>query len=119
VWDAHEDITLKGGVSTGYKTPSLSQLHDGISGVTGQGLITTVGNPDLKPEESINTELGAYYENYTGFSANITFFHNRFKNKISSETIDDTTSTYTNVGKAITQGLNWLQPSLCGPKTGR
>jgi outer membrane receptor for ferrienterochelin and colicins len=78
-----------------------------------------VGNPDLKPEESINTELGAYYENYTGFSANITFFHNRFKNKISSETIDDTTSTYTNVGKAITQGLNWLQPSLCGPKTGR
>lgn len=105
VWDAHEDITLKGGVSTGYKTPSLSQLHDGISGVTGQGLITTVGNPDLKPEESINTELGAYYENYTGFSANITFFHNRFKNKISSETIDDTTSTYTNVGKAITQGI--------------
>ncbi|TLV10685.1 TonB-dependent receptor [Klebsiella indica] len=105
VWDALDEITVKGGVSTGYKTPSLAQQHNGISGVTGQGTINTIGNPNLKPEESVNTELGVYYENHSGFSANATLFHNRFKNKISSETIDSSTSTYTNVGKSITQGL--------------
>lgn len=107
VWSVMDDWTIKGGVSTGYKTPSLAQLHNGISGVTGQGTITTIGNPDLDPEESVNTELGAYYENYTGFGANVTLFHNRFKNKISSESIDSTTSSYVNVGKAITQGVEF------------
>lgn len=102
VWDAHDDITVKEGVSTGYKTPSLAQLNDGISGVTGQGTITTIGNPKLKPEESVNTELGIYYENQSGFGANATLFHNRFKNKINSETIDSVTSTYTNIGRATT-----------------
>ncbi|MCW2480815.1 TonB-dependent receptor [Candidatus Symbiopectobacterium sp. NZEC135] len=105
VWDAHDDITVKGGVSTGYKTPSLAQLHDGISGVSGQGAISTIGNPKLKPEESVNTELGIYYENQSGFGANATLFHNRFKNKINSEVIDSVTSTYTNIGRATTQGI--------------
>ena len=54
VWDVSDAWTLKGGVTTGYKAPSLSQLHNGISGVTAQGTVNTVGNPDLKPEESIS-----------------------------------------------------------------
>lgn len=74
-------------------------------GVTGQRTITTIGNPKLKPEESVNTELGIYYENQSGFGANATLFHNRFKNKINSETIDSVTSTYTNIGRATTQGI--------------
>lgn len=102
VWDAQDNWTVKGGVSTGYKTPTLAQLHNGISGVTGQGTITTIGNPKLEPESSVNTEVGVYYENETGFGANVTLFHNRFRNKINSVSIDNTTSTYTNVGKAIT-----------------
>lgn len=36
VWDVSDARTLKGGVTTGYKAPSLSQLHNGISGVTAQ-----------------------------------------------------------------------------------
>ncbi|MCL2895380.1 TonB-dependent receptor [Brenneria tiliae] len=105
VWNASDDWTVKGGVSTGYKTPSLAQLHNGVSGVTGQGTINTIGNPDLDPEKSVNTEVGVYYENYTGFGANVTLFHNRYRNKIATVSIDSTTSTYTNTGKAITQGL--------------
>lgn len=105
VWEADNNWTLKGGVSTGYKAPTLGQLHNGISGVTGQGTITTIGNPNLKPEKSVNTELGIYYQNETGFKANATVFHNRFKNKITSEDIDSTTSTYKNVGKAVTKGV--------------
>ncbi|MDX5626471.1 MULTISPECIES: TonB-dependent receptor [unclassified Brenneria] len=105
VWNASDDWTVKGGVSTGYKTPSLAQLHNGVSGVTSQGTVTTIGNPDLEPEESTNTELGVYYENDSGFGANATLFHNRYRNMISSQEIDDFSSTYTNIGKAVTQGL--------------
>ncbi|WP_409306966.1 TonB-dependent receptor [Pectobacterium sp. B1J-3] len=105
VWNVMDELTVKGGVSTGYKTPSLAQLHNGISGVSGQGTVTTIGNPDLKPEESVNTELGVYYEHYSGFGANATVFQNRYRNKISSLTVDDFSSTHTNVGKASTEGV--------------
>ncbi|GBO49411.1 TonB-dependent receptor domain-containing protein [Pectobacterium versatile] len=107
VWNALDDLTIKGGVSTGYKTPSLAQLHNGVSGVTSQGTETVIGNPNLKPEESTNTELGVYYENYTGFAANATLFNNHFRNKIDSYDVSTTPaiSSYRNIGKAVTQGV--------------
>ncbi|MGQ5289580.1 TonB-dependent receptor [Pectobacterium actinidiae] len=105
VWNALDELTIKGGISTGYKTPKLSQLHNGISGVSRQGQSNTIGNPSLKPEKSVNTELGAYYEHFSGFSANATLFHNHFSNKIDSYDIDSNTIGFRNVGKADTQGL--------------
>ena len=107
VWNAFDDWTLKGGVSTGYKTPSLSQLHNGVSGVAGNGLVSTVGNPDLKPETSVNYETGIYYENAAEVKANITGFINHYRNAIDSVTIDDSTYSYRNVGKATTQGIEF------------
>lgn len=107
VWNAFDDWTVKGGVSTGYKTPSLSQLHNGVSGVAGNGLVSTVGNPNLKPETSVNYETGIYYENAADVKANITGFMNNYRNAIESETIDDATYSYRNVGKAITQGIEF------------
>ena len=107
VWDVSDEWTLKGGVTTGYKAPSLSQLHNGISGVTAQGTVNTVGNPDLKPEESISYETGLYYENDTGLNANITGFYTEYKNKIVSYSIDDNTNSYTNSGKARTDGVEF------------
>lgn len=98
VWDVSEEWTLKGGVTTGYKAPSLSQLHNGISGVTAQGTVNTVGNPDLKPEESTSYETGLYYENDAGLNANVTGFYTEYKNKIVSYSIDDNTNSYTNSG---------------------
>ncbi|MCP1327759.1 TonB-dependent receptor, partial [Halomonas sp. 707D4] len=32
VWNTTDEWTLKGGISQGYKTPTLNQLHDGING---------------------------------------------------------------------------------------
>ncbi|WP_254276854.1 TonB-dependent receptor [Halomonas sp. 3H] len=84
VWSASDDWTLKGGVSRGYRTPTLNDLHDGINGVTGQGTILTIGNPDLKPETSTSSELGAQYDNGGGFMASATLFHNRFDDKIAA-----------------------------------
>ncbi len=107
VWNALDDWTVKGGVSTGYKAPSLAQLHNGVSGVAGNGLISTLGNPNLKPESSVNYETGIYYENADNVKANVTGFISNFRNAISSETIDDSTNSYRNVGKAINQGIEF------------
>src|SRR5690606_11422383 len=39
------------------------------------------GNPDLKPEESTNYELGVGYDR-AGWRFNVTYFHTDFENKI-------------------------------------
>ena len=128
VWNTTDQWTLKGGVSRGYKTPTLNQLHDGISGVTRQGTTLTIGTPDLDPEITTNTEFGAYYDNLNNFSANITLFHNQFKDKIDDGTpipncfatgnlnqpgctsfgsgfTQESFAQSTNIGKAVTRGV--------------
>ncbi len=75
--------TLKGGVSTGYKTPKTTDLYDGITGFGGQGTSPFVGNPDLEPETSVNSEIAIYWNSPTqGHSFNLTVFRNDFKDKI-------------------------------------
>ncbi|WP_027589568.1 TonB-dependent receptor [Pseudomonas sp. RL] len=115
VWNTTENWTLKGGVSRGYKTPDLNDLHDGINGVGGQGSTISIGNPDLKPEVSTSTEFGVYYDNLVGFNANATLFHNQFDDKIASgspvadplcaSNTDGTCTPKINVDEAVTQGL--------------
>ncbi|MDX9875016.1 MAG: TonB-dependent receptor, partial [Spongiibacteraceae bacterium] len=128
VWNATQHWTFKGGVSRGYKTPTLNQLHDGINGVTGQGSTITIGSPDLDPEVTTNTEFGIYYDNLDNFSANATVFHNKFKDKIDtgpalpncfytadpnrpgcvsfgSGFVQESFAQEINIGKAETQGL--------------
>lgn len=82
VYNFAKDFTLKGGVGTGYKTPKTSDLYPGIVGFGGQGTSPFVGNPDLKPETSINSEIAFYYDNAKYGNFNITFFQNEFKDKI-------------------------------------
>ena len=115
VWSTTPSWTFKGGVSKGYKTPEISDLHDGINGVTGQGQIITIGTPDLEPEKSTNYEVGAYYDNRNGFKANATVFYTQFKDKIddgTSVTIsgnpnipDGTYDQLANIGEAETRGV--------------
>ncbi|CAM3924867.1 TonB-dependent receptor [Vreelandella rituensis] len=115
VWNTTEQWTLKGGVSRGYKTPSLNGLHDGINGVTGQGTILTIGNPDLQPETSTSSEFGMHYDNQAGFMASATLFHNRFDDKIAGGNDivvendplmpDGTYSQEVNIDEAVTRGV--------------
>ena len=86
VWSASPQWTFKGGVSKGYKTPRVEQLTPGINGFGGQGTIPLVGSPSLQPETSVTTELGAYFDNGAGWTANATVFNNDFKDKITSGT---------------------------------
>ncbi|MCK9532963.1 MAG: TonB-dependent receptor [Gammaproteobacteria bacterium] len=84
VWNASDNWVLKGGVSRGYKAPRLDQLADGIVGFGGQGKVPLFGNPDLEPEKSTSTEIGAIFDNQRGFMAGVTAFYNEFSDKIAS-----------------------------------
>ena len=115
VWNTTDNWTLKGGISRGYKTPELNQLHDGINGITGQGTVITIGNPDLQPETSTSTELAAHYDNLAGFTAGITLFYNQFEDKLAdgpdiavsghSSIPDGIYAQTVNIDEAITQGV--------------
>ncbi|RAX55998.1 TonB-dependent receptor [Helicobacter sp. 10-6591] len=111
-------LTLKGGVSTGYKSPALSQLVDGVANLTRQGTVPIYGDPNLKPESSTNYELSAISENDV-FSFALTGFYSLFVNKITSTQRTSNGSQigrhtcnaemgctmYVNVGQAVSYGL--------------
>ncbi|MBR2515603.1 MAG: TonB-dependent receptor [Halomonas sp.] len=82
VWNTTDQWTLKGGISQGYKTPTLNQLQDGVNGFTAQGATVTIGSPTLEPEKSTNYEIGAIYDNLANFSAGATVFFTQFSDRI-------------------------------------
>lgn len=95
VYDLSSSLVLKGGVSTGYKTPKTTDLYDGITGFGGQGTSPWAGNPDLEPETSVNSEIALYWNSADGnHNANITLFQNDFDDKIErSEVSESCTET--------------------------
>jgi outer membrane receptor for ferrienterochelin and colicins len=117
VYNLSSNWTLKGGVGTGYKTPKTTDLFDGITGFGGQGTSPWVGNPDLQPEKSVNSEIALYYTHEAGHNFNLTFFKNDFKDKIESVTVTQNQlppewagiktsfSQKQNVGDATIQGV--------------
>jgi outer membrane receptor for ferrienterochelin and colicins len=83
VYNVDSDWVLKGGVSTGYKTPKTTDLYDGITGFGGQGTSPWAGNPDLDPETSVNSEIALYWTSPDGaHNFNVTAFQNDFDDKI-------------------------------------
>lgn len=90
VYKANDNWTIKGGVAGGYKVPTLMQTQNGIvriSGGRGFADIDIYGNPNLKPERSLNKELGVYFSDKHGVHANVTYFNTDYKDKI--DTVED------------------------------
>ncbi|MFC6052881.1 outer membrane siderophore receptor [Acinetobacter sp. Ac_877] len=84
VWTLNDEWIVKGGVSTGYKTPALRATVPGWGQATGGGNSNgvIVGNPNLKPEKSVNYEISANWDNNDNLNAGITVFNSEFKDKI-------------------------------------
>lgn len=85
VYSLNDQWTIKGGVSTGFKTPKTTQLYDGIVGFGGQGTSPMFGNPNLQPETSVSAEIAVYWEHPAGHDFNVTAFDNTFEDKIASQ----------------------------------
>lgn len=82
VWNINDALTLKGGVSRGFKTPRVEQIAEGIIGFGSQGRVPQIGSPGLTPETSTSYEAGLYYNGQGLFSGNVTLFNNDFNDKI-------------------------------------
>lgn len=112
VWHMAERWTLKGGVSTGFRAPSMRQtLPDW--GATSRGG-NMYGNPNLKPEKSLSKEIGVHYTGDNGMRGGLTIFDNEFTDKITRvpcpscgpvNSFGRSATTYTNVDDAITRGV--------------
>lgn len=93
-WTINENWALKGGVSAGYKKPDLRQNNEGFTSVYGRYPYSeiSIGNDDLKPEQSVNTEMGVYWQQ-DALALDATLFYTKFKDKISDKTICTQTAT--------------------------
>ncbi len=112
VYNLDSRWTVKGGVSTGFRAPSLRQtLGDWGQSSRGGNIY---GNPDLKPEKSLSKEIGVLYNNGAGLSAGLTIFDNDFKDKITRiacvecgpvNASGNTPTTNINIDDAVTRGI--------------
>lgn len=119
-WTIDESWALKGGVSAGYKKPDLRQNNEGFTSVYGAYPYSEIGigNDDLKPEESVNTELGLYWQQ-DALALDATIFYTKFKDKISDRVIctasDTRTCTYNGyVADSVFQYANVSDAEIYG-----
>src|SRR3546814_19787481 len=69
VWHMADNWTLKGGVSTGFRAPSMRQTIPDW-GATSRGG-NMYGNPDLKPEKTLTEEIALIYSADNGLIAGL------------------------------------------------
>ena len=94
VYHPHADWTVRGGVSKGFRAPSLKEGSAGAATESGgrgcgslkplgyvRGSCWMAGNPDLTPETSTNKEIGVSF-NHDDWELGLTYFHTDFTDKI-------------------------------------
>ena len=115
-----ENWLVKGGVARAYKAPNLYQTNPNFILYTrGQGCPLNapnsvrcyyMGNGNLKPETSINKEIGLEF-NKNGWQASATYFHNAYRNKI---VIGDQLIATSNIGNWLLQWENTPKATISG-----
>ena len=95
VWHATERLDLRANVARGFRAPNISELAS--NGEHEGSLRYEVGNKNLKPEFSLQFDLGAEFTN-SWIDAQVSLFANRIDNYIfihrTGEVIDDELMTY-------------------------
>lgn len=116
-----DELTLKGGIARAYKTPNLYQSNPNYllysmgfgcnAAEANAGGCYLIGNPDLKPETSINKEIGLALDKGT-WRTSATYFRNDYKNKIVSSNTAEfrlangrRVQNWENSGKAVVEGV--------------
>lgn len=115
-----ENWLVKGGVARAYKAPNLYQASsDFVLYTRGQGCPLNapgsvscfyMGNSNLKPETSINKEIGLEF-NKNGWQASATYFHNAYRNKI---VIGENIIATSNIGNWLLQWENTPKATISG-----
>ena len=115
-----ENWLVKGGIARAYKAPNLYQASsDFILYTRGQGCPLNapdnvscfyMGNSNLKPETSINKEIGLEF-NKNGWQASATYFHNAYRNKI---VIGENIIATSDIGNWLLQWENTPKATISG-----
>ncbi|MDO6587896.1 FepA family TonB-dependent siderophore receptor [Salipiger sp. 1_MG-2023] len=116
--------TIKGGIAQAYKAPTVYQLSDSYVYTTrgngcpypyvGDGPCYVLGNSDLDPETSINSEIGVAYVGNNGINATLTYFHNDYRNKIQAGTEQIGTTSVSGSDARLYQWTNIPESEVSG-----
>ena len=120
-YQLNSEWAINAGVARAFKAPNIYQSNPDYwyttagngcpIGISGPCYIQ--GNPNLKPETSINKEIGLSWNNHQGFDASIAYFDNDYKNKIVADMPNATANDFGdfrqfqwfNAGKAKVRGV--------------
>ncbi|WP_163833831.1 TonB-dependent receptor domain-containing protein [Spartinivicinus ruber] len=107
VYTPTDALTIKGGVGTAFKAPTLTQLTKEFSIPSCGGQkngCTLIGNPDLQPEKSKSYELGFTYQG-NSWDIGTTIFRTDIKDKITLGKPVHGLRTYNNVSNVRVDGI--------------
>ncbi|MCU4675218.1 TonB-dependent receptor [Catenovulum sp. 2E275] len=103
VYEATQDVVIKGGVGTAFRAPSLYQASPSFLTVSCGGACDITGNPDLKEETSVNTEVSVLV-NKAGWNLSLTAFNNKVEDMITTAVVDGNRQ-WLNVNEVDIKGL--------------
>lgn len=133
VYGLTDALTLKGGVSGGYRTPDLKQGDSNwIEGGGGPGRNGgDIGNSELEPEKSTTYEIALLWRGDQGIDAGVTLYQTDYRDKIEKPVVCDVElgderclyrgvaydvlSRYENVDKARVRGVETSLGFALGP----
>jgi len=104
-----EWITLRGSVSTTFRGPPQSFLANRtttlqfIPPTNAFKAVDVVGNPNLKPESALTSNVGAVFE-WEGLYASIDYWRFNFKDPFQTESAGQIVAAYTTIGGAAPAG---------------
>jgi iron complex outermembrane receptor protein len=112
-WSPIEGLKIGAAIGRAYRYATASELFQTTTVGTGSTAVSFNGNPDLKPEEALSSELSGEYALEKG-RVRLSFFQESIKNAIFSQTglftnpntnITSQSTFISNVGKIDTYGI--------------
>lgn len=94
-------VNVWGGVSSGFRTPTLNELYRQFR----VGALLTLANENLGPERLWGVEAGVSAELARNLTARVTWYDNRIRNPISNVTIGTNLLQRQNLGRTRVQGV--------------
>ena len=108
-WDPRPWLALRGAVGQGFRAPAFKEMFLHFENPSANYQVD--GNPDLRPETSLNLSLGTVLTPREGSTFRVDLFHNRLHDMITYALVADATAedyqrwAYMNVAEARTEGV--------------
>ncbi len=115
-WQALDWLAMRGSISTTFRGPGLSQLGGRFTTLSfipptlAFKAVDTVGNPNLRPESAVTTNIGALFE-YGAFTGSIDYWRFDFSDPLQLEDENQLTNAY--IGNSCFDGGAGVGTEIC------